>query len=113
MVQFYISKWGLHAGACETHLQSHWRAPQPAVPPTETLNRGPKRKCSSSPWNNGKETGLLGVTLHDLTLACWTVLIDINVYMHACHPFLNLLLRLACMLSPSKPMQALSLSDSV
>ena len=26
------------------------------------FNHSPKRKCSSSPQNHGKETGLLGVT---------------------------------------------------
>ena len=41
--------------AIEMHLQSHWRALQPAVPPSETAHVccGLKGNCSSSPQKHG------------------------------------------------------------
>ena len=45
---------------------------------TETFNRSPNRKCSSSLWSHGKETGLLQVTC--MLIGLFHLLFDSDIH---------------------------------
>ena len=64
------SSSGLHERPRKTSLQSHWRAPQPRIPPAENLGGGAERQRCCSSWVNGEEAGWVGVILIVLIHAC-------------------------------------------